>query len=644
MQDIFYWLISITSDSARVTLVNQKILSQGSEIAWSSDDPDSLLKAIDTSLSAQNSEATSNCAFILPPNWVGDDGKIIDVKNLELKNICQKLKLRPLGFVSHDESFVESYNQDDTFPGSYILINFGLSHYQISLVYLGQIKKRVSESFEQNFSVSHFEDILAGLNFSSALPPKIIIIGASTSDVVDELTNHNWLSRKDIETFLHLPEVISLSLVELDQIYIDTIYKQLAPSSPSPQPPIIDQEPIDEVDAVTLGFTSDDSPVEVVSPPSPLPKPVMVLPSIKLPKLPSLSFNYYWLLPLTLLPFIPILPLYFAKIDLTIYQNPVDFSETFNITLNPDSNVSSQTFDLSVGASIPTTGKREIGQKAKGEIILFNKSDRSVSVNKGLVVIDASGKKFETTNNILLPASTYNLDTGTINMGQVKAAVAAQIIGSEYNLADNTSLSTENTNLLVKTSGSFTGGSREEVLVVTAADKTKVIDLAKNLLKEQSKTSISSQKSSENIILDSTMVFDNQKTVYNREVGEDSDILSLNLSSKVKFLYLNLSQQQQLISELFPQKPNLAILDKNSANVNLSYTPGKLILTGKANPLINIEQLKSNLVGKNDSQIKSILNSLPRFYQYKISNSLSYINLLGRLPVKSNLINIVIKN
>ena len=109
MQDIFYWLISITSDSARVSLVNQKIVSQGTEIAWQNDDPDSLLKAIDTSLSAQNSEATSDCAFILPPNWVGDDGKIVGTQNSQLKLICQKLKLHPLGFVSYDEAFVESY-------------------------------------------------------------------------------------------------------------------------------------------------------------------------------------------------------------------------------------------------------------------------------------------------------------------------------------------------------------------------------------------------------------------------------------------------------------------------------------------------------------------------------------------------------
>lgn len=631
MHDNAYWLISITSDSARVSLVGDKIISQGQEIIWDLNDSESLLKAIDTSLSALNNDTVLNCAFIIPPSWVEPDGHIFGEILKNLKYICQKLKLHPLGFISHDDAFIDSYNHDDSFPGSYILVYFGPTHYQISLVYLGQIKKRHIQNLDGDFLVSKFEEILSSFNTSSALPPKIIVTGSFTSQIVDDLTNYNWLSKNNIETFLHLPEVVSIDLPVLDQIFIDTIKKQITPN-------IVDVTP-----ASDLGFTPQDSPIEVT------PKPISIKPKINFSipkfKFPKISFNYFYLLPLTLLPFLPILPLFFATVDLTIYQNPVEFNEVFDLTLDPATNVSTKTFDLSVGTSLATTGKKEVGKKAVGEVVVFNKLDRSVSVNKGLVITDITGKKFETTNNILLPASTYNLDTGVINMGQVKAAVVAQVIGPEFNLSANTAFSVkDDTNLLAKSTSAFTGGTKEQVAIVTSDDKVKVLESAKLLLKNAAFSDINSQKSPDNTILDSTMVYENQKTVYNREIGEETDILSLNLSAKVSFLYLNLVQKQDLISTLFPQKNNLASLDKNSAVVSLNYLPGKLTLMGKATPTINQSQLKSQLTGKKESDLKSILNSIPRYYQHNLNNSLWFINLLHRLPTKPNLINIIIKN
>lgn len=641
MHDNAYWLISITSDSARVSLVDDKVKSQGQEISWEQNDSESLLKAIDTSLSALNNDTVSNCAFIIPPSWVGGDGRIFEEILKNLKYICQKLKLHPLGFISHDDAFVDSYNHDDSFPGSYVLVYFGPTHYQISLVYLGQIKKRHVQNLEGDFLVSKFEEILSGFDTSSALPPKIIVTGSFTSQIVDDLTNYNWLSKNNIETFLHLPEVISIDLPTLDQIFIDTIKKQISPNIVDVTPIVADQ--IEETDANSLGFSPEDSPIEVV------PKPISIKPKVNFSipkfKFPKISFNYLYLLPLTLLPFLPILPLFFATVDLTIYQNPVEFTEVFDLTLDPASNVSRQSFDLSVGTSLATTGKKEVGQKALGEVVVFNKLDRSVSVNKGLVITDSTGKKFETTNNILLPASTYNLDTGVINMGQVKAAVAAQVIGPEYNLSANTAfLVKDDTNLLAKSTAAFTGGTKEQVAIVTADDKVKVLESAKLLLKNAASSKINSQKSPDNTILDSTMVYENQKTVYNREIGEETDVLSLNLSAKVNFLYLNLAQKQDLISTLFPQKNSLATLDKNSASVDINYLPGKLTLMGRATPTINQNQLKSELTGKKESDLKSILNTIPRYYQHNLNNSLWFINLLHRLPTKPNLINIIVKN
>ena len=197
---------------------------------------------------------------------------------------------------------------------------------------------------------------------------------------------------------------------------------------------------------------------------------------------------------------------------------------------------------------------------------------------------------------------------------------------------------------MAKSTNQFTGGTREQVSVVTTADRANLLESAKQLLRQQANKEINSQKSVENSILESTMVYDNQKTVFNREVGEDTDTLTLNLTSRVSFLYFNFNQKQEIISLLFPKNPKLSTLDSKSAVVSINYDKNQLSLAGKANPTIDINNLKSKLTGKNELEVKNILNSLPGFYNYQEKNSLSFINLLGRLPVKTNLINILIKN
>jgi len=647
MHDNLYWLISITSDCARVSLVNQDVITQGQEIAWDPNIAESLLKAIDTSLSSQNGDEVSNCAFIVPPTWVQDDGKIFPQMLSSLKTICQGLKLKPLGFVSFDDAFIESYNSSDTFPSSYILVNFGLSHYQISLVYLGQIKKRHLQLFDTNFSVSEFEKVLSSFDFSSALPPKIVVTGTYTNEAIEDLSSYNWVGNQNIETFLHLPDVVAIDSLSLDKIYVDTIKKQISPATSisvisETKTPADDAE-IEQVDSDMLGFTQDDSPQPANILES---QPVVFRHPPKKPFVfPKISFNYYWLLPFTLLPFIPIVPLFMSKVDITIHQNQTEFSETQDVTLDPKTNVSQKSFDLSVGTSIATTGKKEVGEKAKGEVIIYNKSDRAVSLNKGLVITDASGKKFETTSNILLPASTYNLDTGVINMGQIKATVAAQAIGPESNLPVNTTLTIkDDSNLLAKTSSEFSGGTRLQVSVVTQLDRTTLQENALKLLKNQASENINSQKSSQNSILESTMLFENQKSKFSREVGEVADTLTLNLSAKVSFMYFDFAQKQDMVSKLFSQKSSLAALDKNSAVVSLNYANNKLTISGKANPKVDINKVKLNLIKKRESELKTILNSVPGYYQHQISNSLWFINLLARLPVNPNSINIIIKN
>ena len=61
--------------------------------------------------------------------------------------------------------------------------------------------------------------------------------------------------------------------------------------------------------------------------------------------------------------------------------------------------VDQKTIDVSVTDSIPTTGKKVIGDKARGEIVIFNKQDKSQKINKG-TLINSGNLKFVLSNDV----------------------------------------------------------------------------------------------------------------------------------------------------------------------------------------------------------------------------------------------------
>ncbi len=110
MDSPYYWLISINTTSVAVALVQNStpslVSSIGPDTEWTPGDPDSFLRSVDISLSAAAEKVSmdpedepSQAAFILPPQWIGNDGKIFPDYLKLMENLCHSLKLKPLGLI-----------------------------------------------------------------------------------------------------------------------------------------------------------------------------------------------------------------------------------------------------------------------------------------------------------------------------------------------------------------------------------------------------------------------------------------------------------------------------------------------------------------------------------------------------------------
>lgn len=705
MEASYYWLISITTEAITVGLIKRdspdQLLSLGPETAWESGSEDSFLHSVDISLSEAAQKAAldpemepESTAFILPPKWIGNDGKINSNYLKLLETLCHSLKLKPLGFISNDEAFIESVSQKDSFPSSFILLYLGQHEFSLSLIYLGEVKKRYYQNLENDFTPEDLENALVTIRLDSALPPRILLFGHLSPSLVDDIKNYSWIGKKSVETFLHLPDVEVYQPEDLFNLYCRTVASQLSPSSgaspssplpnqeiteaetdtevetesenipeaiPNPEP-IISETPINEVSSEDLGFTEI---VDTPLPPPPAPKAPLLLPKIKLPSfrlpklsLPHIHFKSIYAIPLGLFPLLFLLPYYLISSELTINYTPIEFDQNFNVTLDstisdPTSSkipVLKKTYDLSFTESLPASGQKETGDKSKGEITIFNKSDKIQNVAKGAILLDSAGKKYELLTSVQTPASTFNLGTGTITMGQTKANIIAADIGPEFNQNKDAQFSfKDNANLLAKVNDSITGGTRRQVQVVSAQDKQ---DLAK-----QVETSIQNQIAEKNKnlgadIFASTSNLDHKRLDYNREVGEESDTLSVKVDITVSQFQIDQAKKEAVLTTLFSGNNNFSQSTSSLSDFSFTFSAdttdsqkstGKLSIKGRSLPKVDIDFLRRQLAGKSLANAKKIIISQPKVYNYDIKIMPSLFSFIGRLPPTPEKITIIQK-
>lgn len=406
MEGNSFWLIYIQNDQVSVSLVSAfdnkyRISATGPNQGWNIDNPETLTTAIDESLSAASLNANiteeqepGSAAIVVPPFWVSNDSKILPSKIKIIKDACKSLSLTPTGFLAEDDAIVEDANQSDGFPASFILLHLSDKDFYLSLVYLGHIKERIKKNLTQEFTSQDLESALLEINSESALPPQILVFGQFDARILSSLKNYPWVGKKNIETFLHLPEIKSYNQNQVIDIFTRVISSQLdssilsktipdtsesQPSSPTENPEISNPSPepetdldqkvtpsvqkltLIETDPQDLGFSSSETPSTPVLPiitpadiptqvnqtPDPLSAPAPMDPVLKKPKfsftlfkkikLPQLKFNQNFLwLGLIFIPILAVLPFFLIKTKVTLFVIPYKFDKSLPVTLKVD--------------------------------------------------------------------------------------------------------------------------------------------------------------------------------------------------------------------------------------------------------------------------------------------------------------------
>lgn len=724
MEDNSFWLIYIQDAKVSVSLIScadntYRVLSVGPQKSWDQSDGSSLITSVDESLSIASLNANitedqepSSAAFVVPPFWISNDGKILPAKVKFIKDICKELSLNPSGFLAEDDALVEESNQSDGFPSSFILLHLSEHEFYLSLVYLGHVKERIKKGFDGEFTGQILESTLVELNSESALPPQIIIFGQVDNFTLNSLKNFPWIGKKNIETFLHLPDIKLYSDNDIVSIFTKVISAQLNHTQkisiePQPQPqPDIDLEDVvvdpqensdsspnspvqeailDEVPPQDLGFSSPAIPVVSINdlPPTidTLPKPnldpfeppiVSPLPNLekkqkinfsfnffKKNKFPKLNFNFLWII-LIILPFVFFIPFFFIKSQITLFMTPYEFNKSVPVTLKTNASpddfsqsiipVQKESFEVEAKAIIQTTGQKTIGEKAKGEIIVYNKVDKVQNIPKGSIITDSTGKKFELTTAISIAASSSNLDQGVITLGQTKTVIIALDIGSEFNIASDSQLKFKDypdTSLIAKTTSTFSGGSRQQIRAVSQEDKTAIQSKIDEEISKNIETKVTQTLGSVSGIIKETIQSKKNNLELSREIGEAADELTGTVNASVTVFVLPPETKNQLLSHFLSSEADFNNAEFNPNDFTVSFkinktetsqATGTLTIFGKSLPKIDIPKIQKSLTAKTIKQGNEVIKKMiPRAYNFHISTSFPL------LPFKAENINFEVK-
>lgn len=368
------------------------------------------------------------------------------------------------------------------------------------------------------------------------------------------------------------------------------------------------------------------------------------------------------LLPTVLLLFIGIILWYFMSLKaiVTLHMQPKRIQETVAITLRADTSndlsqkiLSAKVIEASLDGSVSTnaTGKKEVGDKAKGVITLYNSSNTKKTVPAGTVLISSNDLEFVTDKETVVASASGDIFSG-IKSGTSQVGVTAKNIGTEYNLPSNTKFTIPGTSSLAgKNDNAFSGGTKKEVTVVAKKDiDTLTANLAKDL-EGRARNVIKDKVSSDRAILPIfTNITISKKSVDN-DIGEEAKKVTMTGTVLFRTLEYSTSDLNELAKSALKGRysQDLAISEKGisarleNINVTKDEVTASLVMNAALLPKLDKNTLVQELTGKSFDDAKKYLTTIPQIRSADIVLSPNIPFLPKLLPRRSSNITVVLQ-
>lgn len=537
--------------------------------------------------------------FGLYPEWLAED-HIKETYLKHLKQLTSALSLTPVGFVEMPVAIAHFLSKEEGTQQTVILVGLEKKSVTVSLFKIGKLigTKTVPRSAQICVDI---EKILISFTDVEVLPSRILLYGSKDAETVKaEMLSYPWQKKAN---FLHFPKIETLpaeypvkavAIASASEL-TGTVESPTEVEVPAATTPVVkddsavpkQQDEVAEI-AKDLGFVSEketevtqDSftegttaevqmpadvenvePVNVQMPAVPQKKftfPKLTF-TVKLPKVPKAGYLVGAVVALVLLFLIGSFLLgQTAKASVTILVQPKLFDKLEEITIDTNSSTNPEQrilagkiekIEVSGSATVDATGDKVVGERAKGEVTIFNKTLNSKTFKKGTRL--SSGKLNFTLDSEINIASASE-GVGSLTFGTAKGKITAEAIGTASNLGQNTDFtfdSLPSSSYSSRNEKALEGGTSRDVLVVTREDHKAVREKALVDLEKQATTSLQQKLGVSQKVLDGSLDTEVVKETYSTEIGEEAGQVNVDVALEISAATYSEAEFNDLINKL----------------------------------------------------------------------------------------------
>ncbi len=348
---------------------------------------------------------------------------------------------------------------------------------------------------------------------------------------------------------------------------------------------------------------------------------------------------------------------FLPRVTVTVLVSPQSIDESTVLTVDPTATVAdpskkmipghTQTKSVSGEKTVAVTGKKSIGDPAKGTVTIYNKVTNAQTFSKG-TVLSGNGMSFTLDGDVSVASASE--DIGSITFGKATATVTAKDIGPNGNLpagTDFTFAGISASNASARNDSSFAGGTSKQVTVVSRADQDGLVTALTADLVGQAKSQLLAGATGGERLIDQTIKTSVSDKSFDQEIDQQTSQLHGKITITVTGISISDDDVKGILTSLVGSKvPSGYTLAPDQTNVSVADVTvkkdGSITLTAKltavALPQIDTAGLKGQLVGKDVSAALAILKQTNGVAgaEYKFSFSPTS----SRLPMNKNNITI----
>lgn len=277
--------------------------------------------------------------------------------------------------------------------------------------------------------------------------------------------------------------------------------------------------------------------------------------------------------------------------------------------------------------TIPTTGKKTTGTRAKGEVTIYNKTTKEKTFSKGSVLIGPKNLSFTLDKDVTV-ASISDVIVGT--PGKAIAPVTASKIGSESNLPAGSDFSFKDfpvTSYAARNEKAFTGGTSREITVVDEKDQDEVLNGLLKELKEKGRNELQKKLKDGYTLVEGSVEANVIEKSFSHKIGEETEELTLTAKIGIKGVSY---KQEDLINgvrkqfnEVVPENYSFSekqietkIVKIYPAEENTVEADVEVIMN--LMPSIDTEAIRELLAGKTFKEAEGLLSETKGIVGYEV--------------------------